>query len=84
MFDPSLLILVCSLYMVLLLIVALWVERKAATGKEFCNNPIIYALSLTVYHTAWTFYGSVGKAASTGLLFATVYLGPHFPPFCGG
>ncbi len=76
MFDPSLLILVCSLYMVLLLIVALWVERKAATGKDVCNNPIIYALSLTVYHTAWTFYGSVGKAASTGLLFATIYLGP--------
>jgi len=76
MLTPSVLILVCFLYMAVLVFVALWVERKAVVGRDVCNNPIVYALSLTVYHTAWTFYGSVGKAASAGMLFATIYLGP--------
>jgi len=62
--------------MAVIFVVALWVERKAAAGKDVGNNPVIYALSLTVYHTAWTFYGSVGKAASTGMLFLAIYLGP--------
>ena len=75
MLSPSVIILVCSLYMACIVIIALWVERKAAAGKDIGNNPIIYALSLTVYHTAWTFYGSVGKAASSGMLFLAIYLG---------
>ena len=40
------------------------------------NNPLIYALSLGVYCTSWTYYGSVGSAATRGMLFTTVYLGP--------
>lgn len=76
MLSPALLIFVCFLYMVFLAVVAGWAERRAASGKDPCNNPIIYALSLTVYHTAWSFYGSVGKAASAGMLFLTIYLGP--------
>lgn len=76
MLTPSVLILVCFLYLAVLVLVALWAERKAASGRDVCNNPIVYALSLTVYHTAWTFYGSVGKAASAGMLFVTIYLGP--------
>ncbi len=39
------------------------------------GHPTVYALSLAVYCTAWTFYGSVGRAA-TGLSFLTIYLGP--------
>lgn len=35
----------------------------------------MYALSLAVYHTSWTFYGSVGFAASSGLLFLGIYAG---------
>lgn len=76
MLSPSVIISVCCLYMAFLFIVALWVERKAAMGKDVGNNPVIYALSMTVYHTAWTFYGSVGKAASSGMLFLAIYLGP--------
>ena len=76
MLSPALLIFVCFLYMVSLAVIAGWAERKAASGKDPCNNPVIYALSLTVYHTAWSFYGSVGKAASAGMLFLTIYLGP--------
>ena len=45
--------------------------RKAGSGR-----PLIYALSLAVYCTSWTFFGSVGLAASTGYDFVPVYLGP--------
>jgi signal transduction histidine kinase/Na+/proline symporter len=76
MLSPSVIISVCCLYMALLFFIALWVEKKAASGTNVGNNPVIYALSLTVYNTAWTFYGSVGKAASSGMLFLAIYLGP--------
>ena len=39
-------------------------------------SPWIYALSLSVYCTAWTFYGSVGRAATNGIDFVTTFLGP--------
>ena len=38
--------------------------------------PYIYSLSLGVYATAWTFYGSVGRAAADGVGFLPIYLGP--------
>jgi Na+/proline symporter len=76
MIDPATLILVFFLYMGLLFSVALWVERRTAAGKAVADNGVIYALSLAVYCTAWTFYGSVGVAAARGPLFLTIYLGP--------
>src|SRR5699024_11905394 len=39
-------------------------------------RPIIYALSLAVYCTSWTFYGNVGSAATVGWSFVPIYLGP--------
>lgn len=47
------------------------IARRGAKGR-----PAIYALSLAVYCTSWTFYGSVGLATTTGLGFIPVYLGP--------
>lgn len=64
------------LYLVLLFVIALYGHRLAKSGKSIVNNPYVYALSLTVYCTVWTFYGSVGRATQTGLGFAAVYLGP--------
>jgi PAS domain S-box-containing protein len=64
------------LYMTLLFVVAFWAERKAAQGKNVGDHPIVYALSSMVYATAWTFYGSVGKAATSGPLFLAIYIGP--------
>ena len=46
-------------------------QRRSSDGR-----PLIYALSLAVYCTSWTFFGSVGLAASTGYNFIPVYLGP--------
>jgi Na+/proline symporter/signal transduction histidine kinase len=59
-----------------LFLIAIWVERRSAEGKPTVNNPFIYSLSLAVYCTGWTYYGSVGKAATSGLLFLPIYLGP--------
>jgi Na+/proline symporter/nitrogen-specific signal transduction histidine kinase len=54
--------------------VAYWAEKNSKS--KWVNNPYIYALSLAVYCTAWTYYGSVGLAATSGLKFLTIYLGP--------
>ncbi|WP_340107511.1 ATP-binding protein [Pikeienuella sp. HZG-20] len=64
-------------YVALLFGLAWWVDRRAARGgAAWLRSPIIYTLSLSVYCTAWTFYGAVGSAARNGLEFATIYLGP--------
>jgi Na+/proline symporter/signal transduction histidine kinase len=63
-------------YLTLLFGVAWWGERLENRNSSFLNNPWVYALSLAVYCTAWTFYGSVGRAASTGIGFLPIYLGP--------
>jgi Na+/proline symporter len=76
MFDPSLVLLAILLYVGLLFAAALWTERRVAAGKNPVDNPLVYSLSLAVYCTAWTYYGSVGKAATSGYLFLAIYLGP--------
>lgn len=63
-------------YIGLLFCIAYFGDRHAELGRSIINNPFTYALSLAVYCTAWTFYGSVGRAATTGLEFLPTYLGP--------
>ena len=63
-------------YLALLFAIAWFSEKASAKGNHFSNNPYIYALSLAVYCTAWTYYGSVGRAATNGLEFLTIYIGP--------
>ncbi|WP_171209573.1 MULTISPECIES: sensor histidine kinase [unclassified Ruegeria] len=73
----NMLILVCLGYVVLLFGVAFAADRAAAAGKgKWLRSPLIYTLSLSIYCTAWTFYGAVGNAARSGLEFVTIYLGP--------
>ncbi len=62
--------------MLILFAVAYYAEKREKEGRSIVNNPYIYSLSLAVYCTSWTFYGSVGKAATSGLSFLTVYIGP--------
>ena len=77
MLGPLTTIIIFCSYMALLFMVALYVERQARVkGKNLANNPIVYSLSLAVYCTSWTFYGSVGKAVTSGPLFLAIYLGP--------
>ena len=51
-------------------------DARADRGRSIIANPTIYALSLGVYATAWTFYGSVGRAATDGIGFLPIYIGP--------
>ena len=69
-------------YVIFLFTIASLAERRAealrASGRQarFLRSPLVYTLSLSVYCTAWTFYGAVGYAARSGLEFMTIYLGP--------
>ncbi|AFL74061.1 sensor histidine kinase [Thiocystis violascens] len=63
-------------YLGLLFAIAYWADRRADRGRPVIARPTVYALSLAVYCTAWTFYGSVGRAADSGLGFLPIYLGP--------
>lgn len=40
------------------------------------HTGVIYGLSLAVYCTSWTFFGGVGTAATSGLDYLPIYLGP--------
>ncbi|MDE3122436.1 MAG: sodium:solute symporter [Paracoccaceae bacterium] len=72
-----LLVLACLIYVGFLFLVAFLVERRAERGRiGWLRSPVVYTLSLSIYCTAWTFYGAVGYAARSGLEFATIYLGP--------
>ncbi len=63
-------------YLLLLFAVAWWGDRRAAQGRSLVGNAWVYTLSMAVYCTAWTYYGSVGRAASGGVWFLPIYLGP--------
>jgi len=72
----STLIAIALAYLGLLFLIAAVGDARAAAGRSPLANPWVYSLSLAVYCTAWTFYGSVGRAASDGYGFLPVYLGP--------
>lgn len=69
-------ILAALLYLAVLFGVAYYAEYKLKKGKSIINNGYVYALSLGVYCTAWTYYGSVGQASTRGIEFLAVYIGP--------
>jgi PAS domain S-box-containing protein len=75
-FRPSVVLLAILAYMGVLFVVALVTERAARKGYHPSNHPVVYSLSLAVYCTTWTYYGSVGKAATSGLVYLAIYMGP--------
>lgn len=77
MVSYNVLILAALSYVAILFAVAFLAEQRAAAGySNWLHSPLIYTLSLSIYCTAWTFYGAVGYAARSGLEFVTIYLGP--------
>ncbi|BAK78728.1 integral membrane sensor signal transduction histidine kinase [Pseudogulbenkiania sp. NH8B] len=76
MIPAPLLAVVALLYLGLLFAVAWWADRRADQQRSVIANPSVYALSMAVYCTTWTFYGSVGRAAGSGVGFLPIYLGP--------
>ena len=69
-------IITAFVYLGLLFAIAYYADERADAGRSVIASPYIYSLSLAVYATAWTFYGSVGRAASDGVGFLPIYIGP--------
>ncbi|WP_337181297.1 PAS domain-containing hybrid sensor histidine kinase/response regulator [Shinella sp.] len=64
-------------YLLLLFAVASYGDRKAKhSGRSTRGRPLVYALSLAIYCTSWTYFGGVGLATTNGLEFAGIYIGP--------
>src|ERR671929_439178 len=76
MLTATVIVLASFAYVGLLFAIAYYGDKRAEAGRSIIANPYIYALSLAVYCTTWTFYGSVGRAASSGIGFLPVYIGP--------
>ncbi|MFO1327381.1 MAG: sensor histidine kinase [Rubrivivax sp.] len=74
--SPPLVVGASFAYLLALFAVAAWADRRAAAGRSVIGNAWVYTLSLGVYCTAWTYFGSVGRAATTGVWFLPIYLGP--------
>ncbi|AHD00575.1 ATP-binding protein [Leisingera methylohalidivorans] len=78
MASLNMLAVACLAYVAFLFFIAFWADRMATRGKSaaWMRSPLIYTLSLSIYCTAWTFYGAVGYAVRSGLEFVTIYIGP--------
>jgi Na+/proline symporter/signal transduction histidine kinase len=63
-------------YVGLLFAVAWWGDhggRRFVIGR---HRALVYSLSLAIYCTSWTYYGSVGLASTQGFDFLPIYIGP--------
>ncbi len=77
MIQPWVTVLVAILYISILFAVASYGDRIRARLPSYSQSqPNIYALSLAVYCTTWTFFGSVGLASTSGVNFLAIYIGP--------
>jgi len=63
-------------YLLLLFAAASFGDRRALQGRSVIGNAWVYTLSMGVYCTAWTYFGSIGRAANAGVWFLPIYLGP--------
>jgi len=69
MLQGPVIILTAFAYLGLLFAIAYYADKRADAGRPVIASAYVYSLSLAVYATAWTFYGSVGRAASDGVGF---------------
>ncbi len=76
MLPGPLILLIAFGYLGLLFALAYYAGERADAGRSLISSPYVYALSLAVYCTGWTFFGSVGRAAQSGYGFLPIYLGP--------
>ena len=63
-------------YIGFLFLVASYGDRMRELARGTSSRLLIYPLSLAIYCTSWTFFGSVGLASRTGFDFLTIYIGP--------
>jgi len=63
-------------YISILFAIAHFGDRRGRLHKRPGPRPVVYALSLAVYCTSWTFFGNVGSAATRGWTYLPIYVGP--------
>lgn len=73
-FSPSILLILASAYIGLLFFIAWRVDRRQLRSPMM--RALVYALSLAVYCSSWTFYGAVGSAVSQPWSYVPIFLGP--------
>ena len=72
----NVLIAVSLFYVFILFVVAFGAEKLTNSGRaRWLRSPLVYTLSLSIYCTAWTFYGAVGYAHAR-MEYLTIYIGP--------
>src|SRR5438105_12732702 len=76
MLQGSVFVITALGYIGLLFLVASYGDRVRQYGEAVRSRLFIYPLSLAIYCTSWTFFGSVGLASRTGYDFLTIYVGP--------
>lgn len=72
--NNYILVFIIIAYLAVLFYIAFLAEKKRQS--KWVNNPYVYTFSLAVYCSAWTYYGSIGIAANSGINFLPIYLGP--------
>lgn len=72
----ALTILASVAYLGLLFALARIGDRARRFWHDPVTGPPIYALTLAIYCTGWTFYGAVGTAVNGGWTYLPIYLGP--------
>lgn len=73
--STGLVALVALVYMALLFAIAFYGDRSGTTVSPRMRSTV-YSLSLAVYCSSWTFFGSVGQAAEQIWSFLPIYIGP--------
>lgn len=77
MLTGSIIFMSAFAYLLLLFAVASYGDRRALTAQtSIKGRPLVYALSLAIYCTSWTYFGGVGLAADKGFEFTAIYIGP--------
>ncbi|MET3578273.1 Na+/proline symporter/CheY-like chemotaxis protein [Mesorhizobium robiniae] len=69
-------VIIAIAYVTLLFVIASLGDRRSVPSGPGKARPFIYALSLAIYCTSWTFFGSVGLSSERGLEFLGIYTGP--------
>ncbi len=66
-----------SLAYLALLFICAWLGDRIKLGASSRRlRPLLYSLSLAIYCTSWSFFGTVGQASSDPWPYFAIYLGP--------
>lgn len=77
------LIFVALAYIGILFWLANWGDKTTPLAKRISHHPFVYSFSLGIYCTSWTYYGSVGTAATSSWSYLPILLGPALLFFFG-